>query len=151
LDISTAAIQATGALEQQGAELTASTPILGPTCRLLDGSHRTVDLLWAPAVIAAIFVAMAYSYWSMYIQADDMAVVFRFVVTRRYDRRGGGSHPDWTFRTPWRERGAFPASNRFSSGGSSSILPTTGEHDVHRVGRKGLTCGPFAVHSYLGV
>jgi hypothetical protein len=46
-----------------------------------------VDLLWAPTVIAAIFVAMAYSYWSMYIQADDTAIVFRFVVTRRYDRR----------------------------------------------------------------
>lgn len=46
-----------------------------------------VDLLWAPTVIAAIFVAIAYSYWSMYIQADDMAIVFRFVVTRRYDRR----------------------------------------------------------------
>lgn len=46
-----------------------------------------VDLLWAPTVIAALFVAIAYSYWSMYIQADDTAIVFRFVVTRRYDRR----------------------------------------------------------------
>ena len=46
-----------------------------------------VDLLWAPTVIAALFVANAYSYWSMYIQADDTAIVFRFVVTRRYDRR----------------------------------------------------------------
>jgi len=46
-----------------------------------------VDLLWAPTVIAAIFVAMAYVYWSMYIQASDTAIVFRFVVTRHYDRR----------------------------------------------------------------
>jgi hypothetical protein len=46
-----------------------------------------VGLLWAPIVIAALFVAMAYIYWSMYIQADDTAIVFRFVVTRRYDRR----------------------------------------------------------------
>jgi hypothetical protein len=46
-----------------------------------------VDLLWAPTVIAAIFVAMAYVYWSMYIQADDTAIVFRFVLTRRYERR----------------------------------------------------------------
>ena len=46
-----------------------------------------VDLLWATTVIAAIFVAMAYSYWSMYIQADDTAVVIRFVVTRRFERR----------------------------------------------------------------
>jgi hypothetical protein len=46
-----------------------------------------VDLLWAPTVIAAIFVAIAYTYWSMYIQADETAIVFRFVVTRRYERR----------------------------------------------------------------
>jgi hypothetical protein len=46
-----------------------------------------VDLLWAPIVIAAIFVAIVYSYWTMYIQADDTAIVVRFVVTRRYDRR----------------------------------------------------------------
>jgi hypothetical protein len=43
--------------------------------------------IWALIVIAAIFVAMAYSYWTMYIQADDTAIVVRFVVTRRYDRR----------------------------------------------------------------
>jgi hypothetical protein len=43
--------------------------------------------IWALIVIAAIFVAMAYSYWTMRIQADDTAIVFRFVVTRRYDRR----------------------------------------------------------------
>ncbi len=43
--------------------------------------------IWALIVIAALFVAIAYSYWSMYIQADDTAIVFRFVVTRRYDRR----------------------------------------------------------------
>jgi hypothetical protein len=46
-----------------------------------------VDLVWAPTVIAAVFVGIAHSYWSMYIQADDTAIVFRFVVTRRYDRR----------------------------------------------------------------
>jgi len=46
-----------------------------------------VDVLWAQTVIAAIFVAMAYLYWSMYIQANDTAIVFRFVVTRHYDRR----------------------------------------------------------------
>ncbi len=46
-----------------------------------------VDLLWATTVIAAIFVAMAYSYWSMYIQADNTAIAIRFVVTRRFDRR----------------------------------------------------------------
>jgi hypothetical protein len=46
-----------------------------------------VDLLWPPTVIAALFVAMAYFYWSMYIQADDTAIVFRFVLTRRYERR----------------------------------------------------------------
>src|SRR5258708_1110838 len=44
--------------------------------------------IWGLIVIAALFVAIAYSYWSMYIQADDTAIVFRFVVTRRYDRRG---------------------------------------------------------------
>jgi hypothetical protein len=43
--------------------------------------------IWALIVIAALFVAIAYSYWSMYIKADDTAIVFRFVVTRRYDRR----------------------------------------------------------------
>jgi hypothetical protein len=43
--------------------------------------------IWGLIVIAALFVAIAYSYWSMYIQADDTAIVFRFVVTRRYDRR----------------------------------------------------------------
>jgi hypothetical protein len=43
--------------------------------------------IWALIVIAALFVAIAYSYWSMYIQVDDTAIVFRFVVTRRYDRR----------------------------------------------------------------
>jgi hypothetical protein len=43
--------------------------------------------IWALIVIAAIFVAMAYFYWSMYIQADDTAIVVRFAVTRRYDRR----------------------------------------------------------------
>lgn len=46
-----------------------------------------VDLLWPATVIAALFVAMAYFYWSMYIQADDTAIVFRFVLTRRYERR----------------------------------------------------------------
>jgi hypothetical protein len=46
-----------------------------------------VYLLWAPTVIAAIFVAMAYAYWTMRIQADETAIVLRFVVTRRYDRR----------------------------------------------------------------
>jgi hypothetical protein len=46
-----------------------------------------VDILWAPTVIAAIFVAMAYSYWTMYIQADDKDIVLRFVVIRHYDRR----------------------------------------------------------------
>ena len=45
------------------------------------------DLLWAPGVIAVIFVAIAYSYWSMYIQADATVIVFRLVVTRSYDRR----------------------------------------------------------------
>ncbi len=49
--------------------------------------HGHVDLLWPQLVIAALFVAIAYSYWSMYIQADDTAIVFRFVVTRRYLRR----------------------------------------------------------------
>lgn len=49
----------------------------------ISGDHD----IWALIVIAAIFVAMAYSYWSMYIQADDKAIVVRFVVTRRYDRR----------------------------------------------------------------
>jgi hypothetical protein len=43
--------------------------------------------IWALIVIAAIFVAMAYFYWSMCIQADDTAIVVRFAVTRRYDRR----------------------------------------------------------------
>ncbi len=43
--------------------------------------------IWALIVIAAIFVAMAYFYWSMCIQADDTAIAVRFAVTRRYDRR----------------------------------------------------------------
>jgi hypothetical protein len=43
--------------------------------------------IWALIVIAALFVAMAYSYWSMRIQADETAIMFRFVVTRSYDRR----------------------------------------------------------------
>ena len=45
------------------------------------------DVIWGFIVIAAFFFAMAYFYWSMYIRADDTAIVFRFVVARRYDRR----------------------------------------------------------------
>jgi hypothetical protein len=46
-----------------------------------------VDLLWPQLVIAALFVVNNYFYWSMYIRADDTAIVFKFFVTRRYDRR----------------------------------------------------------------
>lgn len=41
----------------------------------------------APSVIAVVFLAMAYSYWSISLQADDSSIVYRFLIMRRFDRR----------------------------------------------------------------
>ena len=43
--------------------------------------------LWFPTVYAAILVALAALFWSMYIRVDDTSIVVKLAWARRYDRR----------------------------------------------------------------
>ncbi len=81
--------------------------------------------IWALIVIAAVFVAFAYVYWSMYLQADDTAIVVRFGVTRRYARRDVAAIRIGRFDPPidvnWQFEGAQAALREASSRGSTKV------------------------------